>query len=161
MRRNTRVLAAASIGLAIFLILSGSAFAFDKIFVIGNQAAIDLAKEFFTALSNESIPLAIVTDQFDKVKSEKYIVVLGGAKGPGGVDDFVKRLLTSEEQEAGKQPGGKMFVKENVFAQGQTIIVFAGPDETAAAGARTKSRNTWWPYFVDWFELDTSMPMAY
>jgi hypothetical protein len=161
MRRKKRVLAAASIGLPIFLILVGSAFAFDKIFIIGNETAIGLAKEFFTALSNESIPLAIVTDQFDKVKNEKYIVVLGGAKDPKGVDDFVKQVLTNEEQEAGKQPGGKMFVKENVFAQGQTIIVFAGPDENAAADARKKSRNTWWPYFVNWFELDTSLPMAY
>jgi UDP-N-acetylglucosamine:LPS N-acetylglucosamine transferase len=161
MRKSTRVLAAAVIGLATFAVLTGSAFAYDKLFIVANQTSIGLAKEFFTTLSNESIPLAIISDQFDKVKNEKYILVLGGAKGPGSVDDFVKQVLTKEEQEAGNQPEGKMFVKENVFAQGQTIIVFTGPDEAAAAEARKKSRKTWWQYFVNWFELDTSLPMAY
>jgi hypothetical protein len=153
-----KILLAASIGWMIFL---GSAFAFDKLFIVGNQAAIGLAKDFFTTLSNESIPLAIFSDQLDKVKTEKCIIVLGGAKEPGGVDEFVKQVLTKEEQEAGNKPGGGMFVKENVFAQGQTIIVFTGPDEGAAADARKNSRKNWWPYLVKWFELDTSVPMAY
>ena len=139
----------------------GSVFAFDKLFIVGNQASIDRAREFFTTLSNESIPLAIITDQFDKVKNEKYIIVLGGAKGTGSVEDFVKQVLTKEEQESGNQAGGKMFVKENVFAQGQTIIVFTGSDEAAAADARKNGRKTWWSYLVKWFELDTSLPMAY
>jgi hypothetical protein len=161
MKGRKKLLAAVSVGMTIFLISLGSAFAFDKLFIVGNQAAVSLAKEFFTTLSNESIPLAIITEQFDKVKNEKYIVVLGGAKGPGSVEDFVKQVLTKEEQQEGNQPGGKMFVKENVFTQGQTIIVFTGPDEAAAAGARKNARKTWWPYFVQWFELDTSSPMAY
>jgi len=78
-------------------LLLGSGFAFDKLFIVGNQASIDRAREFFTTLSNETIPLAIITDQFDKVKKEKYIIVLGGAKGAGSVEDFVKQVLTREE----------------------------------------------------------------
>ena len=158
MGKYKRILLVAFVGLTVLL---GSAFAYDKLFIIGNQAAIDLAKDFFTTLSNESIPLAVVSDQFEKVKSEKYIIVLGGAKGPGSVEDFVNQVLTKEEQTAGNQPGGKMFLKENVFSKGQTIIVFTGPDEAAAAEARKNGRKTWWPYFVQWFELDTSVPMAY
>ena len=158
MGKHKKILLAASIGLTVLL---GLAFAFDKLFIVGNRTSIDLAKEFFTTLSNESIPLAIITDQFEKVKNGKYIIVLGGAKGPGSVEDFVNQVLTKEEQTAGNQPGGKMFVKENVFSQGQTIIVFTGPDEAAAAEARKNGRKTWWPYFVQWFELDTSLPMAY
>ncbi len=142
-------------------LLLGSGFAFDKLFIVGNQASIDRAREFFTTLSNETIPLAIITDQFDKVKKEKYIIVLGGAKGAGSVEDFVKQVLTREEQESGNQAGGKMFVKENVFVPGQTIIVFTGTDEAAAAEARKNGRKTWWSFLVQWFELDTSMPMAY
>jgi hypothetical protein len=158
MGKYKKILLAASIGLTVLLT---SAFAFDKLFIVGNQASIERAREFFTTLSNESIPLAIVSDQFEKVKSEKYIIVLGGAKGPGSVENFVNQVLTKEEQTAGNQPGGKMFVKENVFAQGQTIIVFTGSDEAAAAEARKNGRKTWWPYLVKWFDLDTSLPMAY
>ncbi len=156
-----KALVAVSAGLTIFLIFVNSAIAYNKLFIVGNQAAIDMAKDFFTTLSNESIPLAIVTGQFEKVKNEKFVFVLGGAKGPGGVYEFVKQILTNEELASGNQPGGKLFVKENAFSQGQTIVVFTGPDEAAAAAARKNGRKTWWPYLVKWFELDTSSPMAY
>jgi hypothetical protein len=161
MEAKKKALLIALTGLMLFSIASSSAFAFDKLFIVANQTAVGMAKEFFNTLSNESIPLAIISDQFEKVKNEKYIVVLGGAKGPGSVDEFVKLVLTKEEQASANQAGGKMFVKENVFAQGQTIIIFAGSDEAAAAEARKNGRKTWWTYFVKWFELDTSSPMAY
>ena len=161
MHMSRRSLAVVAILFAVLVVCTGSASAYDKLFIVASQTSVNLAKEFFTTLSNESIPLSIVTDQYDKVKSEKYIIVLGGAKGSGSVDDFVKQVLTKEELAAGNVPEGKMFVKENVFTQGQTIIVFMGPDEAAAANARKNSRKTWWQYFVNWFELDTSMPMAY
>jgi hypothetical protein len=95
------------------------------------------------------------------VKKEKYVIVLGGSKGPGGVDGFVNQVLNAQEQQSGSQPSGKLFVKENVFAQGQVIVVFTGPDEAAAAEARKNGRKTWWELLSKWFELDTSLPMAY
>lgn len=151
----------AALGLVVLLSFIDTAFAFDKLFIITNQTALDMAKDFITTLNNESIPLAVTLDQFEKVKNEKYIIVLGGAKGPGGVDAFIKQVLTPEEQKAGSQPEGKIFVKENVFSQGQRIIVFVGPDEAAAATARKSNRKTWWDCLVKWFDLDTSAPMAY
>jgi len=161
MERRKKIVLVAAIGLLIPLIFLDSAFAFDKLFILGNQTALGLAKDFLTMLNNESIPLVIVMDQFEKVKNEKYIIVLGGAKEPGSVDEFTKQVLTAQEQESGKQPGGKVFVKENVFASGQTIIVFTGPDDASAADARKNNRKIWWPYLVKWFDLDTSVPMAY
>ena len=151
----------ASIGIMFLLLFLGSAFASDKLFILANQASVQLAKEFITTMNNESIPLAIVMDQFEKVKKEKYIIGLGGAKGPGSVDEFIRQVLTPEEQKSGNQPGGKIFIKENVFNQGQVIIVFAGPDEASAADARKNGRKTWWPYIAKWFEIDTSSPMVY
>lgn len=156
-----KVLTVASIGIMFLLLFLGSAFASDKLFIVASQASIQLAKEFITTMNNESIPLAIVMDQFEKVKKEKYIIVLGGAKGPGSVDEFIRHVLTPEEQKSGNQPGGKVIIKENVFNQGQVIIVFAGPDEASAAEARKNSRKTWWPYIAKWFEVDTSSPMVY
>ena len=151
----------ASFVLIAFMGVLDSVYAFDKLFIVTNQKALDLAKDFVTTLNNESIPLSIVMDQFEKVKKEKYIIVLGGSKGPGGVDGFVNQVLNAQEQQSGSQPGGKLFVKENVFAQGQVIVVFTGPDEAAAAEARKNGRKTWWELLSKWFELDTSLPMAY
>jgi hypothetical protein len=161
MLRKNKYIILSSLGFVMLLGFLNTAFADDKLFIVANQTALGLAKDFLTSMNNESIPLSIVMDQFDKVKKEKYIIVLGGARGAGSVEDFVKQVLTPQERESGNQPGGKLFVKENVFAQGQVIIVFAGPDEAAAADARKKSRNTWWQYLAKWFELDTSNPMIY
>jgi hypothetical protein len=161
MEGKKKIWIAASIELMLLLVFLNSAFAFDKLFIVANQTSLDLAKDFITMLNNESIPLAIATDDFDKVKNAKHIVVLGGAKGQGSVDEFTKQILTAQEQESGNQPGGKMFLKENVFTQGQTIIVFAGPDVASAADARKNSRKIWWQYLVEWFDLDTSDPMVY
>jgi hypothetical protein len=158
-RRKSIVVA--FMGLMVLLTFLETAFAFDKLFIVTNQTALDMAKDFITTLNNESITMAITMDQFDKIKNEKYIIVLGGSKGASGVDAFIKQVLTAEEQKAANQPDGKMFVKENVFSQGQRIIVFMGPDEAAAANARKNGRKTWWDYLVKWFDLDTSSPMAY
>jgi hypothetical protein len=156
-----KILAVFSIGLMFFIFSLGSAFAFDKLYLVANQKSLDLAKEFLTTLNNESIPLSVVMDQFEKVKKEKYIIVLGGAKGPGSVEEFINQVLTPEEQKSGNEPAGKIFVKENVFAQGQVIIVFTGQNESSAADARKNSRKTWWSYLAKWFEVDTSSPMVY
>jgi hypothetical protein len=161
MEGKKNITAVAAMGFMIFLFFLNSAFAFDKLSIVANQKSLDLAKDFIASLNNESIPLSIVLDQYEKVKKEKYVVVLGGAKGPASVDEFIKQILTPEEQKSGNQPGGRIFIKENVFAQGQVLIVFTGPDETAAAEARKNSRKTWWTLFAKWFELETSLPMAY
>lgn len=160
-KRNITVIV--SIGLAVLLISLPSAFAAEKLFIVANQKSLDMAKDFLATLNNESIPLQIVLDQYDKVKKEKYVVVLGGAKGPGSVHEFIKQILTPEEQELGNKPGGRIYVRENVFTkdQGQVVVVFIGSDEAAAAEARKNSRKTWWTLLVKWFDLDTSQPMAY
>jgi hypothetical protein len=161
MKGKKNLIAVAATGFLLSLFFLNSAFAFDKLFVVANQKSLDLAKDFITSLNNESIPLSIVLDQYEKVKKEKFIVILGGAKGPGSVDEFIKQILSPEEQKQGDRPGGRFYIKENLFAQEQSIIVFTGPDEAAAAEARKNSRKTWWTYFTKWFELETSQPMAY
>jgi hypothetical protein len=163
MKGKIKIAAIAFIGFAAFLMPLHSAFAAEKLFIVANQKSLDLAKDFITTLNNESIPLQFVTDQYDKVKKEKYIIVLGGAKGSGGMEDFVKQILTLQEQESVNKPGGGIYIKENVFVkdQGQVIVVFTGPDEAAAAAARKNSRKTWWELLVKWFDLDTSSPMPY
>jgi hypothetical protein len=160
-KKNSAVIV--SIAFVVLLVSFHSAFAAEKLFIVANQKSLDLAKDFLATLNNESIPLQFVTEQYDKVKKEKYIIVLGGAKGPGSVDGFIQQILTPKEQESGNKPGGGIFIKEKVFVkdQGQVIVVFTGPDEAAAAEARKNSRKTWWELFTKWFDLDTSMPMAY
>jgi ribosomal protein L24E len=145
----------ASIGFLLLLSCMDSAFAADKLVIVANRKSLDLAKDFISTLNNESIPISVALDQYDKVKKEKYIFVLGGA------DAFTRQVLTKEDMDAANQAGGKIFVRQDLFAQGQIIVVFAGKDEESAANARKNNRKTWWTLITKWFELETSGPMAY
>lgn len=148
------------------LILGGVACAQQKqeakLIVVGTQISLDMAKDFLTTLYKESVPVTIVTSQFEKVKKEKYIIVLGGVNEPGGVGGFVKQVLTNQEQDASSQPGAeKMYIKSDVFTKGQFIIVFTGPDSEASADAQKHNRNKWLPYVAKWFDIDLSPQVLY
>jgi hypothetical protein len=134
----------------------------ERLYVLGTQAGLDLAKDFLTMLYNESVPVVTITGQFEQVKKEKYIIVLGGVREPGGLGEFVKQILTEQEQQESSKPGNeKMYVKENVFAKGQSIVVFAGADTAASAEARKKNRSRWMPLIGKWFDLDLGQVIAY
>jgi hypothetical protein len=148
-------IAIAFIGLLLLISMTGSAFAGENLVLVANQKSLDLAKDFISTVNNESIPISISLDQYDKIKKEKYIFVLGGAP------EFVKQVLTKEDIDAANQSGGKIFIRQDVFTAGQVIVVFAGQDEEASANARKNNRKTWWTLLAKWFELETSGPMAY
>jgi hypothetical protein len=144
-----------SMGLLLLLSFLSAAVADEKLTIIANQKSLDLAKDLISTLNNESIPISVALDNYDKVKKEKYIFVLGGA------DAFTKQVLTKEDIDSANQAGGKLYTRQDVFVQGQVIVVFAGQDEAAAANARKNNRKTWWTLLTKWFDLDTSGPMAY
>jgi hypothetical protein len=108
----------AFVGLLLLLSFLDSAFAADKLFIVANQKSLDLAKDFIATMNNESIPISVALDQYDKVKKEKYIFILGGT------DEFTKQVLSKEDMDAANQAGGKIFIRQDVFAQGQIIVVF-------------------------------------
>jgi hypothetical protein len=66
---------------------------------------------------------------FHNCKQSKLIVVLGGPDAPEGVGEIVREILTEDEQNSVRSPGAKLvFVKSNVWAGDQKVIVLAGAD---------------------------------
>jgi hypothetical protein len=73
------------------------------------------------------------------------------------VGEIVKQLLTEEEQNWVGNPGNsRMYLKENVWREGQMVLIFAGSDKEAAVKARTANRAKWIGYLNDWFNIDIS-----
>jgi hypothetical protein len=69
----------------------------------------------------------------------------------------VKQLLNKEEAEWVSKPGNaRMYLKENVWREGQKVLIFAGADKEAAVKARTGNRAKWIGYLNDWFNIDIS-----
>ncbi len=129
-----------------------------QLIVVANDQSFELASAWVNFLKNESVPFTrIMPSDFEKYKKEKNIVILGGPTEPDGVGEIVKQALTKEEQDYMSEEGRfRMYVKKDVWAPGQNVMVFAGSDSKAAAKARTVSRQKWIPIFNEWLGIDIS-----
>ena len=148
--------------IAVGAVLSLSGFVFAQggpsLIIVANDESYKLAENWIEFLRNESVPYRQTKPaDFEKNKKEKFIAILGGPNEPGGVGEIVKQVLTKEEQEFVSKPGSsRMYLKENTFAPGQKILVFAGADREAAGKARVSNRSKWIDYLNAWFNIDIS-----
>jgi hypothetical protein len=129
-----------------------------QLIVVANDQSYELASAWVNFLNNESVPFTrIMPSDFEKYKKEKNIVILGGPTEPDGVGEIVKQALTQEEQDyVGEEGRFRMYIRYNVWAPEQNVMVFAGYDRQAAAKARTVSRQKWISVFNDWLGIDIS-----
>jgi len=129
-----------------------------RLIVVANDPSYELASAWVNFLNNESVPFTrIKPSDFEKYKKEKNIVILGGPTEPDGIGEIVKQALTKEEQDYVSEQGHfRMYIKNDVWAPGQNVMVFAGSDRQAADKARVVSRQKWIPLFNDWLGIDIS-----
>jgi hypothetical protein len=148
------------VGITVCLALSHGSRAQEvrQLIVVANDQSYELASAWVNFLKNESVPFTrIMPSDFEKYKKEKNIVILGGPNEPDGVGAIVKQALTKEEQDYMSEEGRfRMYVKNDVWAPGQNVMVFAGSDSKAAAKARTVSRQKWIGIFNEWLGIDIS-----
>jgi len=135
-----------------------TAMADDSLILVGNKASLECARSFTDFLVSLDIPVKeVCARDFEKYKSEKYIIILGGSqKESEGLGDVIRRLLTKEDLEWITESGNrKMYIQHDVFGQGQFIVVFAGSDIEAAARCRKGNREKWQGLISQWFEIDS------
>jgi hypothetical protein len=139
---------------ALMLLVPAFAMAYDMNVVADEANRTNSQKWLDLLAQNEITVVPVAPADIDKVKQQKYITIIGG------VDDAaIKKLVTevagADEAAAMAKPGAKkMLVKDNVWSQGQKVLLFTGSDKNAAAEARVESRETWMPLLEEWFELD-------
>ncbi len=165
--KSVRMALAVVIGLAIWLSLGNSVVAQQKqetsLIVVANDINYELAQPWVTFMKSENIPFKrIQPSEFEQYKKEKYIAILGGPNDADETGSIVKQILAKEEFEWVSQPGnGKMYLKNDIWNNGQNILVFAGPTKEASARARTNSREKWIGYLSKWFDIELSAEAVY
>jgi protein-L-isoaspartate(D-aspartate) O-methyltransferase len=116
----------------------------DSVVVVANSIDKALSVDLFNFLENRGIhPIKISAIEFEKYKKEKFIVILGGPDAYEGVGDIVREILDSEEEEYIRIPGKKrMYVKSDVWVDGQRICIIAGSgrEQTKTAGIENQIR---------------------
>lgn len=76
----------------------------------------------------------VYAKDFDKYKTERLIIILGGPKAYDGVGEVVQEVLDEKEQEFVIEGKQRIFVKANVWTKPQLVIVIAGEDRYLTAG---------------------------
>ncbi len=130
-----------------------------RVIVLANSIDFELATDFFGFLGNMGIEVIHSTaGDFEQYKEEKFIVILGGHEAYEGVGDIVKGILTPQEMKyIWTQGNRKMYVKTNVWTNGQVVRVIAGSDryqtkksheenrDNVSSGAVEAYKPTWTP----------------
>ncbi|MEE8167322.1 MAG: PGF-pre-PGF domain-containing protein [Candidatus Hydrothermarchaeales archaeon] len=118
---------AVSSGLSYFVI-SGKTEAPKQLVLLANSIDLNLSSNFMSVLRSEGIEITYTTpSDFSEHNTSKFIVILGGPDAYEGVGEIVKQLLSESEQEYLRvKSNRRMYVKTNVWARGQVVMVVAG-----------------------------------
>ena len=129
--------------IAILLLIALSASARPEITLLSNSIDFDLGRDLVRFLDNNGMNIVRTTaDTFDSKKENKFVVILGGPDAPEGIGSIVSEVLSSDEKSFIRTKGNrKMYIKTNVWTQGQVVMIIAGSDrqETQSIGLEKKS----------------------
>jgi hypothetical protein len=127
----------------------------DTLYLVAAKESRIKAQPWIDFLKTYDLPVEhYVLSELDLVKNQDYIAIAGGLD-EAGIQDLLVDVIGDSEV-ASLQRGGakKMFLKENVWKQGQKVMVFAGNDAEAAAAARSEAKEEWMEYLEEWFDLE-------
>ena len=127
-----------------------------RLVIVASESTYKAAQEWTEFLYNNDVPYKHVTAaEFPNFKKSQYIVVMGSPGEAGGMGGIVKEALSPQETEWVSQQGNrKMYIKSKVWAEGQSIIVFAGWDQKAVESVRKETQKSWWTQISSWFDIE-------
>jgi hypothetical protein len=145
-------------GLILFFLapLSVSSAEVKSLIVVAGKVNYDTARSWVNFLEKEGISVKHVSaSEFAAYKSTKYLVVIGSPDEGGGIGEILKEALTAKELAWLREEGNnRMYLKDDVWAKGQSIIVFAGHNQRGAELARLDSKEEWWLQIAGWFDVE-------
>ena len=134
-----------------------------RLIVVTNKANYEMNKDVINFIATRGVTVERITPaDFEKNKTEKYILVLGGPGEGEGLGDVVKQLLIADEVNFVSQMGNKeLYLKTGKYVSGQQIIVIAGFDADATFRQFVNSKDKWWGYVSSWFSIELSHDEVY
>ena len=128
----------------------------DQLYIVASESTQKKSQTWYDFLEFKEIPFTLLLlDEFRDLKEEKYIVIMGGINELKDLRNLFKQVLTNNELEWLTQKGnGNMYLKSDIWTQGQKIIVFAGSDQSASIKAREVNKEEWFEMFSEWFDLE-------
>jgi hypothetical protein len=114
-----------------------------KIVVLANSIDYENAPDFIEFLRNSGLQvISVIASDFESCKEMESIVILGGPDAPEGVGEIVQEALNYCDEKAIRKPGSrKMYIKSNVWAPRQKVVVIAGSNREETKKAHQEKRS--------------------
>lgn len=134
-----------------------------KLIVVTNEANYEKDKDILNFISTRGVTIERITlADFEKYKTEKSILILGGPNDSDGLGDIVKQTLSPDEANFVSQTGNKnLYLKANKWGDGQNVLIVAGYDTDATFRELVNSKDKWWGYISSWFNIELSHDEVY
>lgn len=133
-----------------------------ELVVVATQESYAKAADWQKFLTSKQIPLKNVSpSNLAAFKDAPYVVLLGPLDEAGGIKPLVEKALIKAEFDQMTQPGSSaMFVKSNVWSQGQEVIIYTGASDKGVESARKGNRAEWMDVIFGWFGLESEVGKA-
>ncbi len=153
-QRTTLVL----LSLVLFLFIFAQHASANDLIIVVSPSTQQGSQKWFDFLKANDVPITIIAPhEFENIKLEKYIVIMGSMDEQEDVKILLKKALNSEEINWISQKGnGNMYSKSNKWSEGQNVIVFAGSSQRITEAVRKANRDEWFEKFTDWFDIETA-----
>jgi hypothetical protein len=117
------------------------------------------AADWSKFLASKNIPVKNVPpSDLAAFKDAPYVVLLGAMDEAGGIKPLAEKALIKSEFERMNQAGSSaMFVKSNVWSQGQEVIIFTGASDKGVESARKGNRAEWIDVIFGWFGIESDV----
>ena len=147
----------AVLGLALAPVASAA-----DLIAVATPASFAKAADWAKFLASKNIPVKnVAPSDLAAFKDAPYVVLLGAMDEAGGIKPLAEKALSKSEFEKMNQAGSSaMFVKSNVWGQGQEVIVFTGAGDKGVESARKGNRAEWMDVIFGWFGVESDVGKA-
>jgi len=114
----------------------------NGIILFSNSLDMEAAQDIRNYLANRSVTAQIVDSEgFKQARYSGKVIILGGHNAPEGVGEAVSTILSQAEKESLMARGAReVFTREDVWSQGQKVIVIAGNEMRDTADAVSENK---------------------
>ena len=133
-----------------------------ELVVVSTPASLAKAADWVKFLGSKQIPFKnIAPSDLAAFKDAQHLVLLGPLDESNGIKPLVEKALIKAEFDQMMQPGSSaMFVKSNVWGQGQEVIIYTGMGDKGVETARKANRAEWIDIIFGWFGIEVPVGKA-
>ena len=136
----------------------------EDLLIVATAESFALARELTDFLARKSVSHRHVEpEDFDPFYEAPHIAIVAGMNEGHPIRALAAKALGDEEELAwlARAGNGAIYDREDVFAEGQKVMLIAGSSPAVAADGLVYYRNQWLARLATWLEIQLSREEIY